>query len=318
MLIVPKEKPFIENLNSYYVDISKLLEHYQGVLGSGGIHFQSSSAEGVIFFDKDEVLNGVFRGSNGEITGREAMDYLVEQAARDNFQIEVYKIDAEKIHYWANTPSAKELYKELSTEFTDLEGLIKKMGTEGFTGFIHISIGNEGEGGLLFFMNGKINGGSYSWEEGMVNGTEENNAMLIRKTVESGGAFDVIEIPLSRGEVGSRPKKKPLPKRSSETIKSLETLLGLLERGIKSNKKIKAPFSKLLKKKFVEKANKYPFLDPFVAEFEYSEQKITFVGDASDNELAKGVIESVKELAEELGILPELIGKLKSLSEKYL
>jgi len=317
MLIVPKEKPLIENLNSYYLDIRKLLEHYQGELGSGGIHFQSSSAEGVIFFDKDEVLNGVFRGSDGEIIGREALDHLIEQVARDNFQIHVYKIDEEKVHYWANTPSAKELYKELSTEFTDLEGLIKKMGTEGFTGFINISIGKEEEGGLLFFMNGKINGGSYSWAEGVVNGTEENNVLLIRKTVESGGSFDVIEIPLSTEEVGNEPKK-PLPKHSSGTIRSLEVLLGLLERGIKSNKKIKAPFSKLLKKKFVEKANKFPFLDPFVAEFEYSDHKITFVGDASDRDLAKGVIESVKELAEELGILPELMGKLKPLSEKYL
>ncbi len=317
MLIVPKEKPLIENLNSYYLDIRKLLEHSQGELGSGGIHFQSSSAEGVIFFDKDEVLNGVFRGSDGEIIGREALDHLIEQVARDNFQIHVYKIDEEKVHYWANTPSAKELYKELSTEFTDLEGLIKKMGTEGFTGFINISIGKEEEGGLLFFMNGKINGGSYSWAEGVVNGTEENNVLLIRKTVESGGSFDVIEIPLSTEEVGNEPKK-PLPKHSSGTIRSLEVLLGLLERGIKSNKKIKAPFSKLLKKKFVEKANKFPFLDPFVAEFEYSDHKITFVGDASDRDLAKGVIESVKELAEELGILPELMGKLKPLSEKYL
>jgi len=317
MLIVPKEKPFIENLNSYYLDISKLLEHYQGELGSGGIHFRSSSAEGVIFFDKDEVLNGVFRGSDGEVTGREALDHLLEQVARDNFQIHVYKIDEEKVHYWANTPSAKELYRELSTEFTDLEGLIKKMGTEGFTGFINIAIGKGEEGGLLFFMNGQINGGSYSWAEGVVNGTEENNALLIRKTVETGGSFDVIEIPLSREEVGSEPKK-PLPKHSSGTIRSLEVLLGLLERGIKSNKKIKAPFSKLLKKKFVEKANKYPFLDPFVAEFEYSDHKISYVGDASEKDLAKGVIESVKELAEELGILPEIMGKLKPLSEKYL
>ena len=317
MLIVPREKPFVKNLNSYYLDLRKLLEHYQGEFGSGSIHFRSSSAEGIIFFDKDEILNGFFRGRDGEIKGQAAMEGLVDQAVHSNFQVNIYRIDPKKVSYWANTPSSKELYKGLSTEFTDLKGLVRKMGSEGFTGFINISLQNEREGGLLFFMNGQVNGGSYSWEEGVVGGSEENNELLIQKTVESGGTFDVVEIPLSKGNLGGEPTGAPL-RHSSETITSLEELLALLERGVTSNKKIKAPFSKLLKKKFLEKANKYPFLDPFAAEFEYSDQEITYVGGASDTALAKGVIESVKELAEELGILPELAGKLKSLSKKNL
>ena len=53
MVIIPKEKPIIENLNIYYLDVRKLLEHYQGEVGSGGIYFEGHTAEGVIFFDKD-------------------------------------------------------------------------------------------------------------------------------------------------------------------------------------------------------------------------------------------------------------------------
>ena len=317
MLIIPREKPFVQNLNSYYLDLGKLLEHYQGEFGSGGIHLRSSSAEGIIFFDKDEILNGFFHSRNGEIKGRAAMEQLVDQGGQDNFQVNIYKIDPEKVSYWANTPSSKELYKGLSTEFTDLIGLVRKMKSEGFTGFINISLQNEREGGLLFFMNGRVNGGSYSWEEGVVGGSKENNDLLIQKTVETGGTFDVVEISLSRGDVGEESREAP-SKHSSETITSLEELLALLERAISSNKKIKARFGKLLKKKFLEKANKYPFLDPFAAQFEYSDQEITYTGNASDTDLAKGVIESVKELAEEMEVLPELAGKLKSLSKKPL
>ena len=261
MLIIPREKPFVENLNSYYLDLGKLLEHYQGEFGSGGIHLRSSSAEGIIFFDKDEILNGFVQGRNGEIKGRAAMEQLVDQGANDNFQVNIYKIDPEKVSYWANTPSSKELYKGLSTEFTDLEGLVRKMESERFTGFINISLQNEVEGGLLFFMNGQVNGGSYSWEEGVVGGSEKNNELLIQKTVESGGTFDVVEISLSKGDLGEESRGNP-SKHSSEMITSLEELLALLERAISSNKKIKARFSKLLKKKFLEKANKYPFWIP--------------------------------------------------------
>ena len=67
MVVVPKEKPVISDLNSYYVDISKLIEHYQGEIGSGGIYFKSAHAKCVIFFDKDQILNGFFQDKNGEI-----------------------------------------------------------------------------------------------------------------------------------------------------------------------------------------------------------------------------------------------------------
>jgi len=52
MLIIPKEKPDIGNLNSYYLDIRKLIEHCQGELGSGAICFKGPGEEGAIFFDK--------------------------------------------------------------------------------------------------------------------------------------------------------------------------------------------------------------------------------------------------------------------------
>ena len=262
-------------------------------------------------------MNGIFQDKAELVEGKDAVDRLLEFVERNNCSINVYNIGAEQVHFWSNLSNAAEVYKDLSTEFTDLEGLVRKMGSEGFTGFINISLQNEGGGGLLFFMNGQLNGGSYSWEEGVVSGSEENNELLIQKTVESGGTFDVVEIPLSKGDLEGESTGDP-SKHSSETITSLEELLALLERAISSNKKIKAPFSKLLKKKFLEKANKYPFLDPFAAEFEYSDQEISYVGGASDTDLAKGVIESVKELAEELGVLPELAGKLKSLSKKPL
>ena len=97
----------------------------------------------------------------------------------------------------------------------------------------------------------------------------------------------------------------------------LEALLVMLERIVSENKKIKADFGTLLKRKLVEKADSYSFLDPFIGEFEYSDQKISFTGNASDEEIASGLAASAKELAEELGILSQLKDNLTSWSKKY-
>ena len=56
MVVIPKQQPVLENLNIFYLDVRKLLEHFQGEIGSGGIHFKSHAAEGVIFFDQDKSV----------------------------------------------------------------------------------------------------------------------------------------------------------------------------------------------------------------------------------------------------------------------
>ena len=35
MVVIPKQQPVLENLNVYYLNIRKLLEHFQGEIGTG-------------------------------------------------------------------------------------------------------------------------------------------------------------------------------------------------------------------------------------------------------------------------------------------
>jgi hypothetical protein len=305
MLIIPKENPDIGNLNSYYLDITKLIEHYQGELGSGAIYLKGPGEEGAIFQDKD-----------GEFGGKTAVKRLMDATGDSNFVIDIYGIDPEKIYFWANVRGAKKIYKNLSTEFTDLEGLIKKMSTEKLTGYIDISINNGEEGGLIFYNNGEIIGGSYSRGKGELNGSKDSQKKLIEKTKQLGGVFHVSEISLTKKKETNEPlniRERP----TSNVLRALEELLGIFERMVTSDKKIKTDFHTLLKKILIEKADKYAFLDPFAGEFKYSHRKITFLGDASDEDLVNALIESVEDLAGELGILPMLADKLAPWSQKY-
>ncbi|MCP4693743.1 MAG: hypothetical protein GY859_37260, partial [Desulfobacterales bacterium] len=195
MVIIPKEKPVIENLNSYYLDVRKLCEHYQGEIGSGGIHFKSPNSEGIIFFDKDEILNTYFKDKSEEFTGKDQAERIMNILGGRNFTVNIYKIDNEKVYFWARVPKAEKIYKDLSTEFTDLKGLIKKMASEKLTGYIEVSIADGEESGIIFLNSGVILGGSYSWRTGGPNRTKESQELLIKKTKKSGGVFHVSSIP---------------------------------------------------------------------------------------------------------------------------
>ena len=316
MVVIPRQQPVLENLNIYYLNVRKLLEHFQGEIGTGGVYFKSHAAEGVIFFDQNELLSGFLQDRDIEITGQKAIERLLEAGNDYNFSVNIYEIGTEEIYFWASIPAAEKIYKDLSTEFTDLEGLIKKMSSEKLTGYIDVSIGNGSEMGLLFLINGKIMGGSYSWANGSPNLSKENQDLLIQKTKNLGGSFNVCRIPLTKS-VTEPEADLTGPKQTDKAIEILEELLAIFEKMVRSKAKKRFDFQKLLKRKLVEHADRYAFLDPFAGEFEYTEYKITFSGQASDRDLVVAVFTVVKEMAQDLGLMPSLIENLDSWSVKY-
>jgi hypothetical protein len=316
MVIIPRDKPVIEKLNSYYLDVRKLLEHYQGEIGTGGVYFKSHAAEGVIFFDKDDLLNANYKDKDLELSGVEAIHQLVNSGGQNNFNVNVYRISQDEVYFWSSIPNAEKIYKDHSTEFTDLEGLIRKMSSEKLTGYIDVSIGSGQEGGLIFIINGKIMGGSFTWDHGEPGPTRKNQQLLIDKTKERGGSFNVCRISIAKMK-DKEQSPTSLAKPSRNILNMMEDLLKIFEITVGSKKKMRDDFSKILKKKFVENAEKYAFLDPFAGEFEYADQQIRFTGAASDQELINGVTNSVRQLARDLGLLPKLLENSAAWSDKY-
>ena len=316
MITIPRDKPVIENLNIYYLDVKKLLEHYQGEVGSGGIYFQSRGAEGAIFFDKDDLLNATFRDKDVEMTGAAAIERLVDAGGQSNFSVHVYQVSLEEVYFWSSIPLAEKIYKDLSTEFTDLGGLMRKMSSEKLTGYIDVAIGNGKESGLIFFINGKIMGGSITWGNGEPGPSRKNQELLIKRTKEHGGSFNVCRIPLSKLKATGQVRASYV-KPSKDTLIMMEELLKIFEATVSTKKKIKDDFNKILKKKFVENAEKYTFLDPFAGEFEYANRQIKFSGNATDQELSNGIALSVRQLVQELDLVPQFLKKSAAWSSNY-
>lgn len=320
MIIIPREKPAIQDLNSYYLKIDKLIEHYQGALGTGGVYFKSPISEGVVFFDEDNLLNGYYKDKKVELKGGAALRKINETASKNNYSVTVYYILPERVYYWANLSNAEQLYSDLSSEFTDLEGLITKMENEKVTGYIDVKFNQDAGGGLLFIYNGEIIGGASSQGVDALDRSVEYRDDLITRSREFGGIFNVKKIQLSKITTLSKPSvlkaskpvlkpSKPAPKPkvrpqkdSQRVLRMLQDLLVLLEKVVRSNKRVKVDFETLLNKQFVDKVDQYDFLDPFAAEFRYSNGKVTFNGKASQKELVASITECVKDMMSDLGM----------------
>jgi hypothetical protein len=87
----------------------------------------------------------------------------------------------------------------------------------------------------------------------------------------------------------------------ADTLAMLEELIGLAGEILTVNR-VQPGFDRRLKQKLLAKAERFPFLDPFAGEFEFSDQKIQFHGDTPQRELVEALTETVTELAAEAGV----------------
>lgn len=323
-IIIPREKPVVRDLNSYYLNIDRLIEHFQGELATGAVYFKSPVAEGALFFDEDNLINGYYiEQKKGRLRGKAAIDHINKVAGKNNFNVSVFQIPPERIYFWANLSNSKAIYRDLSTEFTDLEGLIGKMAAEKLSGYIDVQIGDGKQGGLLFFYNGEFIGGASAGASDGLERSDDYKNSLIEISRKEGGKFTVRKISFTESVAGTdtaqpvaRPtvaavKNEPAtpvrvkrPKVDPERIIAmLQELLNALEGTIAADKRLKVDFNTLLSRKFSEKADVYPFLDPFAAEFRYVSGKIVFTGKTKSSALVSSIVESVTEVAGDLGIL---------------
>jgi hypothetical protein len=338
MIVIPKETPIIEELNSYYLNIEKLFQYYQGIIDAGCVHFQLPSSEGVVFFDAFKLINGTFKDKTSLIRGKEAIDLLFEEARSKKIMISIYEIMPERIAFWANVANAEDLHKDLSTEFTDLEGLIRKMMSDRLTGYIEVTF-RVSDMAVLFLHNGQVVGSISAESKWQLVRTEKIQLELIEKSRKVGAILNVRRIlldqmpmngsphngnvPSQNGEMEANPMPRSGVATTRESLKPLniremlQYLMLIYDKFISSNKKIREDFDTILKRKFMEKVDSFDFLDPFTGEFKYANGKIEYSGRVDDVRLATGVIECLNEIAAENEMQLWLDKSLWPLRQKY-
>jgi hypothetical protein len=290
IIVIPKNAPVIQNLHSCYVDVRKLIEHFQGEIGCGGILFSAPAAEGAIFFDKDGLLDGAFKSPEQSLIGGSAVEHLAESGPGCNFRISVFQLPARAVYYWASIPAAEIDGRGSNAEALDLDGLIGRLTSERVSGYLAATDGRREA--AIFFDGGRIIGGAYPWSGGDFSHLPGHPAQFVLWCKNQKALCRVGRIPLSlvNGGHGSE----------ADTLAMLEELIGLAEEVLTVNR-VQPGFDRRLKQKLLAKAERFPFLDPFAGEFEYFDQKIRFSGDTAQRELVEALIETVTELAAEAG-----------------
>lgn len=298
-MLIPQERPHLQGLNSYYLIIDRFIEHLQGEVGSGCLHLTSSFLEIIVYFDERGILRGVVQEVGKKAKVCSVIEPLLKFLKENVFAVSVYKLAPHSIFFWSQLPSFERSKSEFNSIDTALPVFVKKLLEKNFSGFLNVDFIEKDRGALLFFNKGKMTGGSYPWGSGGLDPSDEEYRKLCEILKNHPAKFKL-------GQFLDKTRFEILEKDGAgeqgedflfELEDSLKNFLIIFVETIRKNKSENPEL--ILKQKFLDNVNRYPFLDPFQAEFDYSQGEMNFNGEVLEEDIARAVIDCAWDVVED-------------------
>ena len=104
-MLIPREQPYLQGLNSYYLQPEKFITHLQGEIGSGAVHCHSRSLEMLIFFSEAEIISARVRQERDPMPRAISFETASTLFCAGAHAVNVLLLDANALFFWAQMPS---------------------------------------------------------------------------------------------------------------------------------------------------------------------------------------------------------------------
>ncbi len=323
-MLIPREKPYLTKLNSYYLDIDKFTEHMQGEVGDGCIYCKSSFQENLVYFNEQEIIRGIVQNNGEHAHVSDLLTPVLEAIRQRSFMVSVYQLSPSAVYFWGQLPPFKRAKKTYSSAIISLDDLTQRFKQEKFSGFIDTHFNEENESGLIFFNDGERLGGSFSWGSGGLSQKHEDYTMFLEKLATKDAVFQVgkflenkkhLLVEAVDGEA-QNDEEDDDPIDNVGLVRSLEEFLSFYTIITSANKK-QDPLL-LLRQSFINHVDKYPFLDPFKGQFTYVDGIVEITDYSQLRLMAQAVVECVWEIISELGMQDKFTNKIENWETQIL
>ena len=178
-MILPKEVPYKHKLHSYYLKFENFVVAMQEEIGSGCIYCRSTRQEHAIYFKADALIRCIVENPGKPPQIYHQLGDVIQAFKIRPFIVSVHFLDDRAVRYWGQMPADYKTNDPVAnTSSISLEIMVEHYKADRFSGFFDIA-SSGGDGGLLFFKDGKIAGGSYTWGQGGLSLRAEDYRRLV-------------------------------------------------------------------------------------------------------------------------------------------
>jgi hypothetical protein len=280
-MIIPPGQAVHENLDTCFTDLDELLAKLKTNSFTGYVRVSFWEYEGTLLCDHGDIVNAIQESKEGRKTGAVAASSIMAKAKSKDGMVSVYTLAPEMVTMVATVVESEPLHKELSSEYTSLDKLIVKLECEHHTGYVEVTLaGHQGTGQVFLQMGDPIE--TLLSTDGTLASGNRALPRLMEMAANSGATFNVYGARIDKAVDASSAIQTGMA--FPQLLKVWQEILAAVERATDQSLG-QGHFVDAFQDTLAEqdKAEAYPFLDPFAAEFDYANGQITYTGGPVSN-----------------------------------
>jgi len=308
-MIFPRGSALYENLNTSFAQLDAMLAELQTNQFTGYVQLTGWEYDSTLLFDTGRIVNAFETIKDQHRTGPAAAANIAVKGKEKDNAISVYRLSADLTQLLANLSTAEPLYKDLGNDLTGLDKLIAKLQSEKHTGSVQVQWAHGKDAATILFREGKVLDCAWLAKGATVSGVAILD-QIIQAAANAPALFTVYRTDLARVYSAELDLADSFAR--SGVLSLWQTVLTLIEevtdRWVKPG-----TFNAAFRRACIAQATAFPFLDPFVAEFEYRDGQIKFEGQATIARFNAGLSACVAQTTRDLeaqaatqGILAQL------------
>ncbi|MDZ7727977.1 MAG: hypothetical protein U5Q44_07175 [Dehalococcoidia bacterium] len=153
---LPRDQVVHANLQTSFVLFDGLLADLAEREIDGYVQLKAAERAAVVYLSGGAVCGASFRDGQGEHAGEDALGRVRAAAKERGGTIWVFEAPAALIRLAASKGQREAVYRDLSTEFVDLERLMETLARDGHTGYVEVALRNAPSTACLFMDDGEM------------------------------------------------------------------------------------------------------------------------------------------------------------------
>ncbi|MBC8183539.1 DUF4388 domain-containing protein [candidate division KSB1 bacterium] len=308
-MTIPRGKIVYENLDSSIINFAELLSNLNATEFTGYMQFNLPGLDGIFYLENGKITDAFCENADNKQMGQDAVNEIIAKikVKENSGKINVFEMPGDIVKLLANLGKGEIVYQDLSNDFSSLENLLTKLKNEGHNGYLEISTDDKKTTALIFLQQGEPVKSIMSTPEHVASKPVQSQD-IIDVTSKTKVTFNVYKAALSLSD----------SREHLITVYEINEILEVWAAIINAIEKQTDPktFTKVFKQTLIDKADEYPFLDPFATEFQYADAKASFEGDAT-KDFNKGLAESLQITMSNLGIPGATVKEFQNIKNQF-
>lgn len=290
-MLLPKGQAVFEQLNTSFAQLDAMLGELSNDRFTGYVQVVAWNYEGILLLDTGNLVSAVEDSKGQRRVGPAAASGIGVKAREKDGTINVYRLSEEMTELLTGAVKSELVFKDLASDFTSLDKLIAKLGGEKHTGHVEIRQNEGQQNATIFLRDGQVIE-SLIVKDGTVIAGGAAYEEALKCAAQGAAFFSVYRADLAKALASGDEMIGSIA--LHDTLSLWQSILQQIENTVDPLIKPGA-FLIALKREFVEHAKRFPFLDPFAAEFEYRNGEVRFTGQAPVTQLNRGLCECLAQ-----------------------